>query len=296
MPELPEVETIKRGLERTIVGKKIVGFEDRDKKVVQIKKSDVVGAKIKKIDRRAKIIIIYLDNDQNLMFHMKMTGQLIWEQNCGESDFYLRNRKGGGHPDKAWLEKLPNKHTRAIFKFDDGSVLYFNDIRRFGWVRTQNKILNIKNQIDQTFAHLGVEPLGNDLTVEYLEKMAARYPIRKIKQFILDQTIIAGVGNIYADEALYDARLAPTRLSKDITSNELAVLIASIKKVLNQAIKHGGSSSENFVDAFGQQGRAHEHLKVYQKTGQKCPSACGGIVERIVIGGRGTHFCPSCQK
>ena len=309
MPELPEVETIKRGLEKTIVGRTITGFDDRDKKVVQILKSDIVGSKIIGIERRAKIIIIVLDNNQSMIFHMKMTGQLIWEKNCGESDFCLRNRRGlpakadqgiglragGGHPDKAWLEKLPNKHTRAIFTFDDGSVLYFNDIRRFGWVKI-TKNLKLKTENYEILGHLGVEPLGEDLTPEYLQKMAARFPNRKIKQFILDQTIISGVGNIYADESLFEARIMPTRLAKDIKPKEWPKLIVSIKKVLEQGIKYGGSSSENFVDAFGKQGEAHEHLNVYRKTGQKCPNNCGGEVSRIVVGGRGTHFCPTCQK
>lgn len=138
MPELPEVETIKRGLQKTIVGKRIVGFDDRDNKVVRIKKSDIIDAKINDIERRAKIIIMKLDSGIDLIFHMKMTGQLIWENCAGETDFCLRNRVGGGHPDKAWLEKLPNKHTRAIFTFDDKSVLYFNDIRRFGWIKSTN--------------------------------------------------------------------------------------------------------------------------------------------------------------
>lgn len=295
MPELPEVETIKRGLEKTIVGRTITNFEDRDKKVVQITKSDIVGSKINSIERRAKIIIIKLSNNQNLIFHMKMTGQLIWEKSCGESDFCLRNRKGGGHPDKAWLEKLPNKHTRAIFTFDDDSVLYFNDIRRFGWVKLA-LTAELKNLKTKELSRLGVEPFGDEFSVEYLQKMAQRFPNRKIKQFILDQTIISGVGNIYADEALFEARIMPTRLAKDVRSEEWPRLILSIRKVLEQGIRYGGSSSENFVDAFGQQGKAHEHLNVYRKTGQKCPNNCGGLVERMVIGGRGTHSCKKCQS
>lgn len=284
-----------RGLRTKLIGRQVLKFEDRDKKVVQIIKTDILGAKISGVERRAKIIIFNLDNDKSLIFHLKMTGQLIWDKSCGESEFCLRNRVSGGHPDKAWLEKLPNKHTRAIFSFDDGSVLYFNDIRRFGWVRlAKNSKLKTKNYDE--FEHLGVEPFEGELTVEYLDKMAMRFPSRKIKQFIIDQTIIAGVGNIYADESLFDARIRPTRLARDIKKNEWQNMISSIRKVLKQGIKYGGSSAENFVDAFGQQGRAHEHLKVYRKTGQPCPAGCGGAVERIVIGGRGTHFCPRCQK
>lgn len=290
MPELPEVETIRRGLAKTIVGKRIVDFDDRDAKVVQVQKDDLVGTTITDVKRRAKIIIIELDNNKKLILHMKMTGQLIWEDCAGGKDFCLRNRRGGGHPDKAWLERLPNKHTRAIFYFEDKSVLYFNDIRRFGYVKELNK-----HEVKK-LNKIGVEPLGNDLTSQYLEKMAERYPGRKIKQFIMDQDIIAGVGNIYADEALFDAKIKPMRLARDIKKAEWPVLIASIKRSLEQGIKYGGSSAENFVDAFGQQGKAHEKLLVYRKTGERCPNDCGGIIERTVIGGRGTHWCPRCQK
>lgn len=294
MPELPEVETIRRGLLKTIVGREIVNFDDRDAKVVQVSKNNILGAKITDIRRRAKIIIVDLDNGKSLVFHMKMTGQLIWESCEGDAQFCLRNRRGGGHPDKAWLETLPNRHTRAIFHFDDKSVLYFNDIRRFGWVRLS--VGTGEDGAEEAFKNLGVEPLSANLTVEYLKKMAERYPNRKVKQFIMDQTIIAGVGNIYVDESLFDARIMPMRLVKDISKDEWATLIVSIRKALEQGIKYGGSSAENFVDAFGQQGKAHEHLKIYRKTGTPCPGNCGGAVERTVIGGRSTHWCPKCQR
>jgi formamidopyrimidine-DNA glycosylase len=174
-------------------------------------------------------------------------------------------------------------------------VLYFNDIRRFGYLKiaTTEELKNLKTK---ELGKLGVEPLGEELTLEYLEKMAKRFPNRKIKQFIMDQTIIAGIGNIYADEALFDANIKPMRLAKDIKGIEWSIIIMSIQKVLNKGIKYGGSSSENFVDAFGEQGRAHEHLKVYRKTGQKCPNNCGGAIERIVIGSRSTHWCRKCQR
>ncbi len=275
--------------------RKIVDFEDRDPKVVQIELDDIKGVQIKEVRRRAKNIIFDLNSETSLVFHLKMTGQLIWEKCQGEHDFCLRNRKGGGHPDKAWLEKLPNKHTRAIFYFDDKSVLYFNDIRRFGYLKIATTE-ELKNLRTKELEKLGPEPLGSDLTPEYLERIAKRFPGRKIKQFILDQAIIVGIGNIYADESLFDARIKPMRLAKEMKKSEWPVLIASIKKTLEKGIKYGGSSSENFVDAFGEQGRAHQHLKVYRKTGQKCPNNCGGVIERTVIGGRGTHWCKKCQR
>lgn len=339
MPELPEVETVVRGLKNKIEDHAIVAFDIRDNKVVRATEQDLVGRRVSRVWRRAKNIIFDLiDGDGSfdskksgsaqdfgekaLLFHLKMTGQLIWEKCAGEKDFCLRNRSGlsaksdqtiglladggparnatqrfaGGHPDKAWLEKLPNKHTRAIFTFDDGGTLYFNDIRRFGYLKPLKNGRNGAPAYDGVFELLGPEPLEDGLTPKYLQKMAERFPNRKIKQFIMDQTIIAGVGNIYADEALFAARIAPMRLAKDINKNEWPKLIKSIRDALQQGIKYGGSSSENFVDAFGQQGKAHEYLKVYRKTGERCPNRCGGIIERTVIGGRGTHWCPACQR
>ncbi len=296
MPELPEVETIVRGLKKVIIGKRITNFDDRDNKVVQIHKKEVIGKQIDNISRRAKNIFFELDDDNLILFHLKMTGQLIWEECPGENDFCLRNRKGGGHPDGAWLEKLPNKHTRAIFYFDDESVLYFNDIRRFGWIKIIQKSKIKDHNYGALFNNIGVEPLEGELTPEYLAEMAKRFPNRKIKQFIMDQAIIAGVGNIYADESLFEAGIKPMRLVSKLTKQEWSKLISAAQKVLNRAIDFGGSSSENFVDAFGKQGEAHEHLLVYRKTGQKCPNNCGGAIERTVIGGRGTHWCPKCQK
>ncbi|OQB06043.1 MAG: Formamidopyrimidine-DNA glycosylase [bacterium ADurb.Bin212] len=285
-----------RGLRKKIENREILSFDDRDKKVVQITEKDVNNIRIERVWRRAKNIIFDLENDTALIFHLKMTGQLIWEKCEGEGDFCLRNRRGGGHPDSAWLEKLPNKHTRAIFYFDDESVLYFNDIRRFGWIKVIQRS-KIKDQnYGPLFNNIGVEPLEGELTPEYLAEMAERFSNRKIKQFIMDQSIIAGVGNIYADESLYVAKIAPMRLAKDIKNSEWLKLIKSIREVLEQGIKYGGSSSENFVDAFGKQGEAHEHLLVYRRTGKKCPNNCGGVIERTVIGGRGTHWCPKCQK
>jgi len=290
VPELPEVETVVRGLKTKLKGREIVSFEDCDNKVVQISERDIADKKIDNIWRRAKNIIFDLNDGTSLIFHLKMTGQLIWEKCQGEQSFCLRNRAGGGHPDRAWLENLPNKHTRAVFYFDDESVLYFNDIRRFGYIKKTEK-----NDIEKLL-NSGVEPLEKDMTSEYLQTMAKRFPNRKIKQFIMDQSIIAGIGNIYADEALFESKIKPMRLAGKLKKDEWSVLVESIQNVLRIAIDFGGSSSENFVDAFGQQGEAHEHLSVYRKTGQPCPNSCGGSIERTVIGGRGTHWCRKCQK
>ena len=155
---------------------------------------------------------------------------------------------------------------------------------------TEYDVQNIKE-----LNNLGVEPFSKDFTDEYLIEKANRYPKRKIKQFVLDQTIIAGVGNIYADESLFRAGILPTRLVSNIQKHEWQKIINGIIKSLNIGLKYGGSSEENYLNAEGEAGTAHLYLKVYRKTGQKC-SKCGGKIQRIVLGGRGTHFCSNCQR
>jgi len=336
MPELPEVETIRRGLTKTIVGKKIVKFESRDLKVVQFETKDIEGMTVVSIERRAKILVFYLSNyssndskksenssrsmnsnNKALLCHLKMTGQLIWEACPGENEFCLKkSRVAGGHPSPDWVAKLPNVYTRAIFHFDDGSVLFFNDLRRFGYLKLydlkqfvipakagilEDKKIpgqardDILNNIPE-LSKLGPEPFSDQFTIEYMMRRAAKIPNRKIKQFITDQEIISGVGNIYVDEALFYAGIMPTRAVKDIKLSEWKKIKESVIKALELGIRYGGSSEDTYVDAFGNQGTMGDHTKVYRRTGNPCPNGCGGVVKRITLGGRGTHFCPSCQE
>ena len=303
MPELPEVETIVRGLRKVILDKKITDFENRDSKVIKFEAKDVVGSKIEAIGRHAKIIELDLSNRKHLLIHLKMTGQLIWEEKPGTTAFGLRKarpstsltagRVAGGHPSPAWVETLPNKHTRAVFHFSDNSVLFFNDLRRFGYM----KLYDFSNGEDvPELKKLGPEPFSADFTSEYLISRVRKIPNRKVKQFIIDQEIISGVGNIYVDEALFYAKISPLRPVKEISLTEWKTIRESIRKALELGIKYGGSSEDTYVDAFGNQGKFNEHTQVYRKTGQPCPHGCGGKIERITLGGRGTHYCPDCQK
>lgn len=321
MPELPEVETIRRGLQQVIVGKRIEKFESRDPKVIQFDKKDIEGMLVVNIERRAKILIFHLSKSvpvlpppptppraggefsgagKVLLCHLKMTGQLIWEEKAGTSDFQLKkSRVAGGHPSPDWVAKLPNSYTRAIFTFDDKSVLFFNDLRRFGYL----KLYNTKDLAELTeLKKLGPEPFdsrsgqaSSEFNVEYLMRRAAKIPNRKIKQFITDQEVISGVGNIYVDEALFYAGILPTRQVKDIQLSEWKKINGSIIEALELGLKYGGSSEDTYVDAFGNQGTMNEHTKVYRKTGQPC-QVCDTKIERITLGGRGTHFCPKCQN
>ncbi len=293
MPELPEVETIRRGLERVIVGKKITDFEKRDDKVVRFEPSEIIDSSVESIERRAKILIFKFDSKKTLLCHLKMTGQLIWEEMAGGTDFQLKkSRIAGGHPSPDWVAKLPNKYTRAIFHFDDGSVLFFNDLRRFGYLKMS---IDDEDKIAE-LSKLGPEPFSKDFSTEYIVRRAAKIPNRKIKQFITDQEIISGVGNIYVDEALFYAGISPLRPVKEISKSEWEKIRKSIIKALELGLKYGGSSEDTYVDAFGNHGTMNEHTKVYRHTGRDCHNNCGGKVKRIVIGGRGTHFCPNCQR
>jgi formamidopyrimidine-DNA glycosylase len=294
MPELPEVETVRRGLADKIIGKKIMRFESRDIKVVQIESKNIVGAKILDVQRKAKMLIFELNDEKSILIHMKMTGQLIWEKCEGEKEFCLRNRTAGGHPSKDWVEKMPGKHTRAIFYFDDKSVLYFNDLRRFGYLRLY-PTEELKNLRTKELKDIGIDPFSKELNVNYLNERAQRVPNRSVKLFIMDQSIIAGIGNIYADESLYYAGIIPTKKVKYLKKGEWQELIYGIIKSLEIGLKYGGSSADTYVNAEGKQGEAHKHLNVYRKTGEICKK-CETKIKRIVLGGRGTHYCPVCQK
>jgi formamidopyrimidine-DNA glycosylase len=328
VPELPEVETVRRGLSERIVGRKIVSLSFDWQKSFQGDKSKVENYSVERVERRAKTIQIHLSSGYNLLFHLKMTGQLIWRlAGPGTQDLGLsKNREqkdrvntpssksqdlnpekvpdffAGGHPDHDWHAILPNKHTRIIFDFDDGSKLFFNDLRKFGWckVLTDAEIAKIH---DDSY---GLEPIrrldddswqaASDFTVEYLMQKASKIPNRNAKQFLLDQTIIAGIGNIYADETLFLAKVSPLRKVKDVTQEEWRNIHKFIISVLEKAIKYGGTTDSDYVNVDGKKGGMQNHLNVYHLEGRACQNRCGGEIKKIKVGGRGTHYCPNCQK
>jgi formamidopyrimidine-DNA glycosylase len=291
MPELPEVETIKRGLSSKIIGQKIIEIDILNAKSFIGDKSEVLGVKIKDVSRRAKLVRIELSNGLNLVFHLKLTGQLI-HKSLQTTNCKLTTDFAGGHPSHDWHKQLPNSNTRIIFSFDDGSKLFFNDMRKFGW----SKVLTSAETEAIYAKDYGLEPLDKAFTVDYLLEKAKRIPNRTAKQFVMDQTIAAGMGNIYTDEALFEARILPTRKVKDITLVEWQKLIQSMQKVLTLGIKYGGTTDSDYVNIDGTKGGMQDYLKVYHRTGLDCLDDCGGKVERMVVGSRGTHYCQNCQK
>ncbi len=282
MPELPEVETIKLGLAKKLIGKKISKITIYNKKSFLGNPKKIQDKKILKVGRRAKNLIIGFDK-VNLLIHLKMTGQLIYIDKG--------KRVAGGHPSHDWHDDLPNKHTRVEYLFADGSKLFFNDLRKFGWC----KILDDQD-LDKALEGFGPEPFSGNFNLDYLKLQAKRVPNRTIKQFLMDQTIIAGIGNIYNDETLFLSKIHPQTKVQKLRDADWEKIIKNAVKVLKKGIKYGGTTDSDYVDAEGKQGGMQNYLNVYHRTGEKCKNKCGGTIERIKVGGRGTYFCPNCQK
>jgi formamidopyrimidine-DNA glycosylase len=286
MPELPEVETIRRGLAQYLPGKTITVVEVLTSKQFIGDPQSIVGQKIQDIGRKGKLLLMELNDKRTLATHLKMTGQLIWKAPAGEMVM-------GGHPEQAYIESLPGRHTRIIITFNDNSSLYFNDLRKFGWIH----VLTPEELAELDFLkRLGPEPLTEAFTVSYLEERLRKSPRTPIKSFLLDQTHIAGLGNIYADESLFRAAIHPQRLAGSLNHDEAVILTEKIKETLQLALHHGGSSERDYLTAIGEKGTYLKVAQVYHKTGLLCPRCKKAKIERIKLGGRSTHFCPNCQK
>lgn len=288
MPELPEVETIRRELAKVLIAKTIHNISSTSAKTLaplslkQFKKL-VIGKQIINIERRAKVLVITLSDQNHIIIHLKMTGQLIYRPQIGKIIF-------GGHPQPGGLENLPNTFTRVVFDFTDKSKLYFNDMRKFGWVK------HIKNHERETlFAKTGVEPLSKQFTYETFTKLLAKYPKRNLKQFLLDQTLIAGLGNIYVDESCFLSKVLPTRIVDSLKTTEKQDLYKNIITVLKLSISKKGTSAKNYVRSDGTKGNFNTYLTVYGRAKLPC-LVCGTPVTKIKFAGRGTHFCSKCQK
>jgi formamidopyrimidine-DNA glycosylase len=275
MPELPEVETIRRQLERATVGKTIKATEVLSSKRLNVTavalKKGTVGAKIVAVRRRAKLLMIDLSNGCTLAIHLKMTGRVL-----------LRPK-----------EAHPEKHTFVIFKLSNGKQIMWEDYRRFGFIKIFSRRELEKYLAAQKF---GPEPLDKNFDVIVMTARLARRPRAKIKQLLMDPTCIAGLGNIYAAEALYFARLRPDRPAGDISKKETVELWKGIRKVLVESIAARGTSADAYVDAMGEEGTNVKNLKVYGREGEPCLRRDGGVIKKTKLAGRGTYFCPVCQK
>jgi formamidopyrimidine-DNA glycosylase len=287
MPELPEVETVRIGLARLLPDCQIAAVDFDWPKSFPNAPADVeqyaVGATITAVKRRAKVLLIELSTEYSLIVHLKMTGQLVF---CGASE-----RFGAGHPNASLVGELPDKSTRVTLTFTDGSRLFFNDQRKFGWMRLlpTMEVMNL-----DFFQKVGPEPLAADFTWQAMQGRLLRRKNSNIKAVLLDQTVIAGIGNIYADEALWGAQIHPLTAVNKLTDDQFQTLYEELVMVLKLSIEKGGSTDRNYVSAEGKHGSYLSFARVFRREGQPCPR-CGTIIIKTRVAGRGTHICPHCQ-
>ena len=276
MPELPEVETVIKGLRPLIKDKIVTAVEIREENMIAYPKDsisefkeDLVGSKIEAINRRGKYIIIQLNNNKNMVIHLRMTGKLLVKE----------------------VKEFRDKHTHVIFSLNDGQEIRFNNIRKFGRV-----YLIDKNHPEQAggLADLGPEPLSDNLTLEDFKKL---FENRRalMKSLLLNQHFIAGIGNIYADEILFRAGVKPDRTADTLNEEEKEAIYHNMREILKKGIIYGGTTFSDYVNAFGEKGSFQEELRVHQREGEACYD-CGSIIEKIKVSGRSTYFCPQCQK
>lgn len=281
MPELPEVETLKLGLTKYLVGHKILDVDILHPKILVGDKALIIGSKIKDIKRVGKGLIIGLDNDYSLAIHVKLTGQLIY-----------RDSKTAKIPVSALkVGTIPNKFTHLIFQLDQDAKLYYNDQRRFGWIKVvkSSEVMNMP-----FFKDMGPEPF-KELNEEGFEEIVSKSKT-VIKSLLMDQKKIGGIGNIYANDGLFLARIDPKRKANSLSKAEIKKLYNSLLKVLQKGLDSGGASELTFVNILGQDGRYQKHTLVYGKRGKPCPNKCGSTLKFIRINGRGTYYCENCQK
>ncbi len=304
MPELPEIETVARGLRTHILGKTISEvvvydakkFKGTPKELAQF----VIGKKISGIERRAKWLLLRLETDYAFIIHLKMTGQLLFEpgSNIGKSKAgktvdtptFL-----GGHTmegEDAARPTFPNTHTRVAFVFSDKSKLYFQDMRRFGYVE-----LYAPSKIDPYFSDrkLALEIQDPATTFNYFKNQLERRSRTTIKAALLNQSVVSGLGNIYVDDTLHLAKIHPTRVVGTLTEKELRIIYTAARKIINKAIDLGGTSFSHFLRVDGKLGQYWEKRRVYGRTGEPC-QVCKTPIQKLRVAGRGTHVCPQCQK
>ena len=287
MPELPEVETVRLQLKHKVLGKTIDSVEVFHNKTVaydETLEDKLIKKTLSDIDRVGKLLIFEFANEKDLFLlaHLKMTGQFLYVDKVGEVF-------GGGHTMSQSDLDLPGRHTRVTFHFTDRSALHFNDMRLFGYTK-----LATAAEVAEARAKFGPEPINREFDCEWFGK-ALKKRNTSVKAALLNQSFVAGLGNIYVDEALWRAKIRPTRKANRVTKVEAAALCEAAGDVMNESIAVGGTTFQHFKDTGGENGNFTDYLKVFGQQGTKC-SRCGSIIKKIRCAGRGTHYCPGCQK
>ena len=287
MPELPEVETIRSDLSKKITNKEIVSVTVKLPRLVKSGLKNFIqtltGNKITKISRRGKLIYCELQaGGEFLLVHLKMTGQLIYQKN--------KKVTAGGHSYQSMNWELPNKYSHIYFNFADASQLFFNDLRTFGYMQIVDQ-----KQLKIILDKYGLEPLTPNFTLKNFQKI---FKNRKtnIKALLLNQQIIAGIGNIYADEICFYAGVLPARSVSSLREVEIKKLWRGAHGIIKKAIKERGTTFSDFRDGEGNRGNFSRYLRVFQRQGERCRTCRTGVIAKMKLAGRGTHFCPQCQK
>jgi len=287
VPELPEVETVCRQLEPELQGRKIEALEVLDARWCRpvsprTLERAIAGTRIERLGRRGKYLLLALEGEHTLVMHLRMTGNLVLVEGERRLDPSEGMRLYEGE------RSASERYMRARFRLDDGRQLWFTDPRRFG-----EAFLIEDAKLEERFAKLGVEPLSDDFTPEALGEAAAGRTA-PLKSFLLDQSRVAGVGNIYADEALFRARLHPLSPAGSMKPEHLGAIRDAVVAALEAGIERGGASIDDYRDGRGEKGAMQDEFLVHTREGEECPR-CGGTIARIVVGGRSTYFCPGCQ-
>lgn len=306
MPELPEVHTTVTGLQKVLPeliikdiwtdmwsASSLAKNTIKDKSYFPYFKKYALNQKVVSVKRRAKYILINLENDFTIIIHMKMTGHLMY----GE---YTHDKKYNGR-EWSWipvdktspLNDKYNRHIHVVFTLSNDKHLVFCDSRKFGTMTVQKT----NTLHTERLSHIGPEPLETTFTLNNFIERIMKSPTRAIKTVLMDQTIIAGIGNIYSDEMLHLAHILPTRTPRSLTSSETTLLFKSMKKVLEKGIDFGGDSMSDYRNIEGARGKFQEKHLVYLRSKEKCfTKGCNGIIKKLKVGGRSAHFCPNCQK
>ena len=284
MPELPEVETISRQLDKMLRRQTILKIKVLRKKSFIGARKKVIGKQIDRVERKAKLIRIGLKPELNLVVHLKMTGQLVYDQKQG--------RVVGGHPTADWVGKLPSKHTRVVLELNKGK-LFFNDMRVFGWIKVMTDV-----DWKELVKNMPPDVVDKDFTTGYLESIL-KDSKRPIKLILMDHKKIGGIGNIYANDGLFCAGILPDKKAFKVADDRKTInkLVRCLKRVIGMGIRYGGatSSDKSFVNSKGLGGDYQDHFLVYERKGERCRN-CRKKIKKIKLGGRGTYFCPGCQQ
>jgi len=282
MPELPEVETMRLQLKKYLTGHKILSVEVKNRKTFQGDEKEIIGGKVTDVRRFGKVSVMDLSNEYSIITHVKLTGQYIYRGPNLKNPSKLSSKVTGG---------IPGPHTLVIFNLDDGGELYYNDVRRFGWIRIE-KTPDVESE--SFIKKLGPEPL-KDLTLDRFSQILVGTS-RAVKVVLMDQEKMGGVGNIYANDALWMAKINPKAPANSLDMESVKKLFEAIITVLKAGLKYGGASELSFVTPDGREGEYQNHTLVYGHEGEPCERCHKAVIQKFFLGGRGTYFCPYCQK